>query len=152
MRLGLWFTAFAVTSPLVGAHPLLFVLLTTVPLDGLTRQVATNTHELTSEARLAWLVGAIMIHLAFTSTTGLVAYLRRVPPERYLMARTAAHACNIVLVPLALLVLFAPFEGNIVGFFYFPCYLLGALIAVIASVLAQIQLFQGRARPREGGR
>lgn len=151
-RLGLWSIAFVVTTPLVLAHPLVFLLLSVVPMDGLTRRVETNTHELTLAGRLVWLAGAILIHLAFTISTGAFAALRRVPLERFLKARTAAHACNIALAPLALLVVFAPFEGNLVGFFYVPCYGLGTLIAVVASVLLQIKHFGGETRPQAGPR
>jgi hypothetical protein len=129
-----WLVALALTTPLALAHPLTFVLFfATASGEPFTRNAGTNVEELTWTGRLAW----VGIAMAVAAVLGVVAYLAfhlgGRDLARFAQARSLSH--------LAYLVLAEPFEGNIMGFFYFPYFLLATAVGVTFSLVAQILVF-----------
>jgi hypothetical protein len=137
-----WLVALALTTPLALAHPLTFVLFfATASGEPFTRNAGTNVEELTWTGRLAW----VGIAMAVAAVLGVVAYLAfhlgGRDLARFAQARSLSQLGYLLLAPLAYLVLAEPFEGNIMGFFYFPYFLLATAVGVTFSLVAQILVF-----------
>lgn len=140
-----WALALVVSTPLAIAHPLpLLVFVLTLLHEPFTRYVETNTNELTWLGRLAWIGMALVIHVVLTAIAFGLFRLRGHSFERFARARVFSQLGYLLLVPLAYLMLFEPFEGNIVGFLYAPYYLLATAVGVTVSLGIQGFLFLRR--------
>ena len=149
-----WLVALALTTPVALAHPLTFVVFFALGSgEPFMRDAGTNVDELTWTGRLAW----IGIALALAAMLGAVAYLAfhlgGRDLRRFAQARSLSQLGYLLLAPLAYLVVTEPIEGNIVGFFYFPYFLLGTAVGLTFSLVTQVLVFvmAGKDGSRESG-
>jgi hypothetical protein len=137
-----WLVALVLTTPVALAHPLTFVVFFLAASgEPFTRDAGTNVDELTWAGRLAWVAIALVVAIVLSAVAYLLFHLGGRDLVRFAQARSLSQLGYLLLAPLAYLVLTEPMEGNIVGFFYFPYFLLGAAAGVTFSLLAQVLVF-----------
>jgi len=149
-----WLVALALTTPIALVHPLTFVVFFAMgSSEPFMRDAGTNLDELTWTGRFAW----IGIALALAVARGAVGYLAFLlggrDLRRFAQAFSLSQLGYLLLAPLAYLVVTEPIEGNIVGFFYLPYFLVGTAVGVLVSLITQVLVFviAGKDGPREPG-
>jgi len=114
------------------------------------RVAGSNVDELTWTGRLAWLGIALVVATMLGAVAYLAFRLGRRDLARFAQARSLSQLGYLLLAPLAYLVLTEPIEGNIVGFFYLPYFLLATAVGVTFSLVAQILVFVLGTKGRDG--